>query len=232
MGKITDTARGLLRFLKLLLPVIFISVVIYMFYLRFARTDVEKTADDLEYITKHINTENSGALYKNFDADLVTNSGWLPLDLKTVMTNHGYIVKNRFGSAMIFTEAYRTKEEKDYYRKIRDSGALFSQYYKGKGAYIISFPDIGRSACMMLAQTDWKKQLPHFLGISVGSTDKNNPRAGIDRLDKGLLQGIYEIEYDGSDKAFVANRPLQYAEAFKSCRCFIHNNCIVSLKFF
>lgn len=231
MRKLLDIIKDMVKSLRFIIPFFFILGVIFAFYTLFTKADAEKTVEDIEYVTAKIRDEIAENVFKNFNNDTVVYSNFLPIDIKTRMTDNGYLIRNRFGSTMDFMEAYKTKEEKDYYMSLMDDKLAFNRSYHGTGAYIITFPRIRRSACMLLAQTDWKKKIPNFLGISVGRVKKDNPNIGIERLNLGLLYGLTEIDYEGPDESFVSNRKLQYREAFKACRCLLHNKCIVSLKF-
>ena len=232
MGKLLDIIKDMVKSLRFIIPLLFILGVIFAFYTLFTRTDAEKTVEDIVYITSRIKEDRQETLYKDFNNDTVVYSGFLPIDLRSRMTDNGYLIRNRFGSTMIFKESYKTKEEKDAYMSIKDDQAAFERVYRGTGAYTITFYGIRRSACMLLAQTDWKKKVPNFLGISVGRINRSDPRIGTEKLDLGLLYGLTEIDYDGPDqRSFVSNRTLQYREAFKACRCVLHNKCVVSLKF-
>ncbi|MBR1600651.1 MAG: hypothetical protein IJ677_03650 [Alphaproteobacteria bacterium] len=232
MRKLIDIIKDMAKSLRFIIPLFFIFGVIFAFYTLFTKNDVEETIEDIVYIYNKIKEERQETLFKDFNNDTVVYSNFLPIDIKTRMTNNGYLIKNRFGSEMSFMEAYKTKEEKDYYQSIIKDKWVYSNSYKGTGAYIITFSHIRRSACMLLAQTDWKKKIPGFIGISVGRVgEEGNPNIGVERLNLGLLYGYTEIDYSGPDQSFVANRKLHYNEAFKNCRCLLHNKCIVSLKF-
>ena len=233
MGKLFDVIKDMAKSLRFLLPLAFIAIVIYMFYSLFTKEDAKKTVEDIVYMTTKIREDRQESLFRNFNNDTVVYSNFLPIDLKNRMTDNGYIIENRFGSTMSFMDAYKTKEEKDYYMSLRAQGSrVYAQRYRGTGAYIITFPQIRRSACMLLAQTDWKKKVPNFIGIEVGRVKAGNPNIGTERLNQGILYGLTEIDYEGPDESFVANRKLQYREAFKACKCLVHNKCVVSLKFF
>ena len=229
MEKFFEVIKDLVKSLRFILPTIFILGSVYVFYTSFIRNDTKKTIEDIAFITSHIPENLQNTVYYNFNNDTLVYSNSLPLDVKTKVTDNGYLIRSRFNSFMFITESYRNKEEKDYYYV---GNKPSKRPYKGVRAYILSFPNIRRSACMALAQVDWRKQTPNFLGISVGRMDENNPKIGTERLSLGLLQGYMDIDYDGPDKSFVANRPLIYREAFKHCRCLLHNKCIVSLKFY
>ena len=232
MGKLLDIIKDMMKSLRFIIPLLFIFGVIFAFYTLFTRNDAEKTVDDIIYITRKVREDRQETYFKDFNNDTVVYSNFLPIDLRSRMTDKGYIIKNRFGSIMTFKESYKTKEEKDFYMSIKNDPIVFERAYRGTGAYTITFYGIRRSACMLLAQTDWKKKVPNFLGISVGRINRSDPRIGTEKLDLGLLYGLTEIDYDGpDDRSFVSNRKLQYREAFKACRCLLHNKCVVSLKF-
>lgn len=225
MEKLLSFIKDVAKSFIFILPVAFICLVIYMFYSHFIKVDSMKTVEDIQYMTKKIREERQEVVFMNFDNDTIVYSNFLPIDLKSQITDHGYIIESRFGTKINFIEAYRTSGEKEYY-------ADKSNRYKGKGAYIITFPHIRRSACMHLAQVDWRTKVPNFMGIEVGRTNDENPNIGTERLNLGLLEGENEIDYNGPDESFVANRKLQYREAFKACHCLVHNKCVVSLKFY
>lgn len=231
MEKFLTSLKDLIKSFRFILPFIFIIGVIYAFYARFTKSEAEQTIEDIIYITTKIREGRQEVLFKDFNNDTVVFSGFLPIDLKTSITNKGYSIRNRFGSEMSFREAYKTKQEKDYYENLKKYPEAYEYRYVGTNAYIITFHNIRRSACVNLAQHNWKKDIPNFLGIEVGRINKFNPMVGIERLNMGLLAGLMEIDYDGPDQSFVSNRTLQYREAFKECRCLLHNKCIVSLKF-
>lgn len=232
MGKLLDVIRDMAKSFRFLLPLFFICLVIYLFYARFTKSEAEQTVEDIIYITKKIREERQEIVFRNFDNDTVVYSNFLPIDLKSTMTDNGYLIDSRFGTLIYFMDAYKTKEEKDYYMSLMHDKAAYAKAYKGTGAYIITFPHIRRSACMDLAQVDWKKKVPNFIGIEVGRTKKGNPNIGTERLNQGVLYGLTEVDYNGPDESFVTNRKLQYREAFKACHCLVHNKCVISLKFF
>jgi len=213
-----------------MLPLVFIFAVVVMFYIRFTQTDARQTVKDIIYTTSKISGRPE-TIFADFDNDTVVYSGFLPIDIRNKMTDDGYIITSRFGTKIIFMEAFKTKKEKDYYQSFT-SEKEYKKHYRGSGAYIISFPRIRRSACMLLARTNWRKKIPNFMGIEVGRVNDNNPNVGTERLSQGVLQGVNEVDYNGPDKSFVANRKLSYREAFKSCHCLLHNKCVVSLKFY
>lgn len=230
MHKLFDVIRDMVKSFRFLLPLAFLFVVVIMFYLRFTRTYAEKTVEDIIYTTSKISSRQD-VVFFGFDNDTVVYSGFLPIDVKSKMTDNRYIIRSRFGTQIKFMEAFKTKEEKDYFLSFENEKE-YRKHYKGSGAYIISFPRIRRGACMHLARTNWRKKIPNFMGIEVGRINNNNPNIGTERLNYGLLEGLTEIDYNGPDKSFVANRKLSYREAFKSCRCLLHNKCVVSLKFY
>ncbi|MBQ8482325.1 MAG: hypothetical protein IJ532_07315 [Alphaproteobacteria bacterium] len=232
MQKLLDIIKDMVKSLRFIIPLVFIFGVIFAFYTLFTKADAEQTVEDVVYITKKIKEDRQETYFKDFNNDTVVYSNFLPIDLKTRMTDNGYLIRNRFGSTMTFTESYKTKEEKDFYMSVIDDPAAFEKAYRGTGAYTITFYGIRRSACMLLAQTDWKKKVPNFLGISVGRINPSNPKIGSEKLNLGLLYGLTKIDYEGpDDQAFVSNRTLQYREAFRACKCLLHNKCVVSLKF-
>lgn len=232
MGRLFEIIKDMAKSLRFLLPLVFIMGVIVAFYIRFTKADAEQTVEDIIYMTTQIREGRQETLFRNFNNDTMVYSSFLPIDIRTRMSDKGYLIRSRFGSDMWFMDAYKTKDEKDYYLSIMKDKKAYDELYNGTGAYIISFPHIRRNACMLLAQTDWKKIVPNFLGIEVGRVDKTNPAVGVERLNQGVLDGLGEIDYSGQDNSFVANRVLQYREAFRECKCFLHNECVVSLKFF
>ena len=225
MGKLFDVVKDMAKSFRFLLPLAFICLVIYLFYAHFTKVDAMKTVEDIQYMTKKVREDRQEIAFINFNNDTMVYSNFLPIDLKSRMTDNGYIIKSRFGTVINFIESYKTPEEKAYY-------ADKSNRYKGTEAYIITFPHIRRSACMHLAQVDWRAKVPNFMGIEVGRTNEENPNIGVERLSLGILEGENEIKYNGPDKSFVANRKLHYKEAFKDCHCLVHNKCVVSLKFY
>ena len=232
MGRLFDVIKDMAKSLRFLLPLAFICLVIYLFYARFTKSEAEQTVEDIIYITKKISEERQEVTYRHFDNDTVVYSNFLPIDMKSRMTDDGYIIRSRFGTLIYFMDAYKTKEEKEHYMSLIHDKVAYAKAYNGTGAYIITFPRIRRSACMNLAQVDWKKKVPTFIGIEVGRVKKGNPNIGTERLNQGVLFGLTEIDYNGPDKSFVTNRKLQYREAFKACHCLVHNKCVISLKFF
>lgn len=232
MNNFLEVLRDMSKSLRFLLPLVFIFGVIIAFYIRFTQTDANKTVEDVIYTTTKIREGLQDVVYRGFDNDTVVYSGFLPIDIKSRMTDKGYVIRSRFGTPFYFMEAFRTTEEKAKFLTF-ESEKDYKMYYKGSKAYIISFPRIRRSACMILAQTNWKKKIPNFFGIEVGRISEDNPKVGTEKLSLGLLEGLMEIDYDGPDnKSFVANRRLSYREAFKACHCLLHNKCVVSLKFY
>lgn len=230
MQRFFEVVKDMAKSFRFMLPLVFIFAVILMFYLRFTQSDARQTVKDIIYTTSKISSRQE-VLFSDFNNDTVVYSGYLPIDIKSRMTDDGYIIRSRFGTQIKFMEAFKTKEEKEYFLSFKNEKE-YKKHYKGSGAYIISFPRIRRSACMRLARTNWRKKVPNFMGIEVGRINNNNPNVGTERLNYGLLAGLSKIDYDGPDKSFVANRRLSYREAFKSCHCLLHNKCVVSLKFY
>lgn len=231
MKKLLDIFKDLLKFARYMIPVIFFIAVAYTFYLRFTKMDAEQTVEDIIYITTRIREDRQETVFRNFNNDTVVYGGFLPIDIKTRPSDIGYIIKNRFGSDMFFRDSYKTKDERDYYVSLSKRYEDYSPFYQGVGAYTITFSNLKRRACMLLAQEDWKKAVPNFFGMEVGAVTEQEPNNGWEKLNQGLLVDVNGLDYTGTDNSLVANRPLEFREAFRECKCFIKDNCVVSLKF-
>lgn len=230
MDKIKEIIRSLLRFLVYLLPVIFILIVGYIFYLKITKYRVEKTQEDLVYFMQHVRDNYPSARYMDFNADFIGYSDFLPLDVKIKQSDTGNDIYNRFGGKMIFNESPKTIAERKNYLYIKREEKMFKAQYKGLGAYVVMFTELKRHECIEMAITDWKSVLPNFMGVEASFVSEREPYNGLERINYFLLTDNQDEEYKSADNGTVSRKPLTQWEALRACNC-MTDNCVVTLKF-
>ncbi len=228
--KIREILRSLLRFLVFILPVIFVLVVSYIFYLKLTNNRVEKTQEDLVYFMQRVRLNYPSAKYMDFNADFIGYSDFLPLDVKIKQSDDGNEIYNRFGGKMIFNESPKTLAERKNYLYIKREEKMFQTQYQGLGAYIITFTDLHRHECVEMAMTDWKASLPNFMGLEASFVSAREPYNGLERVNYYLLTDNQNEEYESIDNGTVSRQPLNRWDAMRACGC-LSDNCMVTLKF-
>ena len=230
MDKLREILRSLLRLLVIVLPIIFILVVGYIFYLKITKNRVEKTQEDLVYFMQRVRLNYPSVKYMDFNADFIGYSDFLPLDVKIKQADAGSEIYNRFGGKMVFNESPKTTEERRNYLYIKREAKMFQAQYQGLGAYVILFTDLQHQECVEMAMTDWKVYLPNFMGVEASFVTAREPYNGLERINYYLLTDNEGEVYESADNGVVSRKPLGRWEAMKACKC-ISNNCTVALKF-
>ena len=177
-----------LKILKISIPIIFIIVVAYMFYIKITNVRVENTQNDIIMVVENIkNYVKDGGKLNDFNADFIAYSGYLPSDVQTKQTERGYSILNRFGGKLMFHEAFLDTAERDKYMEMAKDPRLLKNQYRGLHAYTILFTELRRRECRGLAQVNWKARLPNFMGMEISYISLHNPYNGINKLSRGLL---------------------------------------------
>lgn len=230
MDKIRELLRSLLRLLVIILPIIFILVVGYIFYLKLTRNRVEKTQEDLVYFMQRVRLNYPSAKYMDFNADFIGYSDFLPLDVKIKQTDTGSEIYSRFRGRMIFNESPKTTEERRNYLYIKREEKMFQTQYKGLGAYVIMFKDLRHQECVELAIADWKTIFPNYMGQEASFITEREPYNGLERINYYILTDNEGEVYESADNGVVSRKPLDRWEAMKACKC-LSDNCTFALKF-
>ena len=230
MDKLRELIRAFLRLLVIVLPIIFILIVGYIFYLKITRTRVEKTQEDLAYFMQRVRLNYPSTKYMDFNADFIGYSDFLPLDVKIKQSDEGSEIYNRFGGKMIFNESPKTLKERKHYLYIRREEKMFEAQYQGLGAYVVLFTELRHHECVEMAITDWKAYFPNFVGIEVSYVSAREPYNGLERINYYLLTDNPGEVYESADNGKVSRRPFGRWDAMKACKC-ISDNCTVALKF-
>lgn len=230
MDKFKELLRTVLRFLVFLLPVIFIAIVSYIFYLKLTQYRVEKTQEDLVYFMQRVRDNYASPKYMDFNSDFIGYSEFLPLDVKIKQSDTGNEIYNRFGGKMIFSESPRTLAERKNYLYIRREEKMFKTQYNGLSAFMITFTDLKHRECVDMAMVDWKKYLPNFIGLEAAFISAREPYNGLERINYYLLTDNQNEEYQSADNGTVSRQPLSRWQAVKACGC-LTDNCVVTLKF-
>lgn len=221
-----DRISGLL---KILLPFVLITMVVYLFYLKSTKNRVLKTSEDLVYIMNMVKTRHMSTVYKEFTADYVAYSQFLPIDMKTRKENGLYQIISRFGTKMEFMESPKTKAEHDEYTRLKANPALYKTQYHGLNAYIMSISKLHKKECVWLAQTRWDRIIPTFIGLEASYISSLHPYNGLDKLHNAVFMDTDGSAYSGSDKGVAQRRPLTEREAEKACRC-VMRSCTFAIK--
>lgn len=230
MDKFKEILRKLLRFLVFFLPLIFIAIVVYIFYLKITSNRVEKTEDDLIYFTQRVRTNYPSVKYMDFNSDFIGYSDFLPLDIKVKQSDSGNEIYNRFGGKMIFTESPKNIAERKHYLYIKREEKMFRAQYQGLGAYVIMFTELKRHECVAMAMTNWKASLPSFMGLEASYVTERERYNGLEKINYYLLTDNQDEEYQSADNGTVSRQPLTQWEAMKACGC-LRDNCTIALKF-
>ena len=227
------------KILKISIPVIFITVITYLFYMRLTVIRTEKTYDDIVMVVENIkNYVKDGGKLKNFNSDFIAYSGYISSDLRMEQTERGNIIYNRYGGLLIFNEAFLNSSERNNYMQMAKDPRLLKNQYKGLNAYTILFTELRRRECRELSQVNWRLKLKNFMGMEVSYITEKNPYNGINKLNRGLLTDNSGREEDvgeyvnlfGGDEGLLSRRTLSKWEAVGACRC-LTDNCTFALKF-
>lgn len=231
MDKIKDIIRKLLHFLVYFLPLIFIVIVVYIFYLKITKNRVEQTEADLIYFTQRVRTNYPSVKYMDFNSDFIGYSDFLPLDIKVKQSDAGNEIFNRFGGKIIFTESPKTLAERKNYLYIKREEKMFKAQYQGLGAYVVLFTELKRHECITMAMTNWRASLPSYMGMEVSYITEREPYNGLEKINYYLLADNQDEEFKSADNGLLTRQPLNQWDALKACNC-LRDNCTVALKFF
>ena len=115
------------------------------------QNNVKKTLADVVQIVNNMSETFEGR-YPTLDANLLVLQNILPYDFPVRKTEKSYDFSNRFGGKVFFYNAYNTVAEREENSEIL-------------GAYIILFTRLTKKECKKLAQIDWRRKMPNFLGV-------------------------------------------------------------------
>ncbi len=231
MDRLKELVRKLLRFLVFMLPLFFVLIVGYIFYLKLTNSRIEQTQEDLVYFMQRVRQNYPSAKYMDFNSDFIGYSDFLPLNVKIKQSDEGSEIYNRFGGKMVFNETPKTLAERKNYLYIRREEKMFKAQYQGLGAYVILFTGLKHRECIAMSMTDWRSAFPNFMGLEASFISAREPYNGSELISYYLLQDNQDEVYKSADKGTLSRQPLTRWEAVKACGC-LSDNCTVALKFF
>ncbi|MBR1825821.1 MAG: hypothetical protein IJ770_04460 [Alphaproteobacteria bacterium] len=231
MEKFKEIVKDIIRIFVYILPVVAVFVFGYIVYLKITRNHIYDTQKDIAAFVRNVNTRYNTTIYKNFDTDFVSYSGYLPMDLKIKSTDHGNEIINRFGGKMVFKESPKTVEERKEFKYLSRERKMFAAHYNGLGAYTIMFTELKTQECVGLATTDWKKIVPNFMGLEASYVSKKHPFNGVENLNFQILEDNENETAEASrDEGVISRTPLVLYDALQACAC-RGDSCQVALKF-
>jgi len=203
---------------------------LYLLYIRGVRNNFQQTISDVEYINKYIYLNLSG-LKKNFSNDTVVYSNALPLDMERKQLENGFKITHRFHGDLRFTEAFAKKEERTLFLALKDNKERYNQISPGLGAYIMTFMNLSRSQCILMAMHNWRNVYSNYLGMEVARINPQAPYVGIYNLNYYVLFDNKDENFDTKDTGTLSRTYLNQQQAEQACDCLL-DECMVSLKFF
>ena len=207
----------ILRLLYLLLPLFFLLFGGYVAYFRiYLQNNVKKTLADVVQIVNNMSETFEGR-YPTLDANLLVLQNILPYDFPVRKTEKSYDFSNRFGGKVFFYNAYNTVAEREENSEIL-------------GAYIILFTRLTKKECKKLAQIDWRRKMPNFLGIEASYLSAQKSFNGVYNLRNHLLFDNLHEKYLTKDEGMIRRRSMNRLETKEACGCLI-NTCTIALKF-
>lgn len=230
MEKLKEIIKGIIKVLVYLLPVLFALILGYIIYLKIVRNRIYDTQQDIAIFIRNVNTRYNRNVYKNFDTDFVSYSGYLPMDLKVKSTEHGNDIISRFGGKMIFKESPKTIEERKEFKYLSRERKMFEAHYEGLGAYTVMFTELKTQECVGLATTNWKKIVPNFMGLEASHVSKRHPYNGIENLNFFILEDNGDEEIKSRDEGLISRTPMILYDALRACAC-VGESCQIALKF-
>lgn len=206
-----------LKLLYFCLPLFCLVFGLYFAYFHiFLNNNILKTKNDIVQIVSNMSETFKGS-YPSLDANILVMQNILPYDFPIRKTVNSYDVSNRFGGKIFFYNAYNTLAE-----RIDNPDNL--------SAYIILFTRLTKKECKKLAQTDWRRNFPNFLGLEASYLSAQKTFNGVYNLRNYLLFDNLNEQYNSRDEGFITRRHLSRQETKVACGCLL-NTCTVALKF-
>lgn len=217
MSEQKSSFETVLKLLYFLLPLFFVLFGSYVAYFRiYLQNNVKKTQADVVQIVNNM-TETFEGKYPTLDANLLMVQNILPYDFPVRKTKNSYNFFNRFGGKVFFYNAYNTIAEREQNPEVL-------------GAYIILFTQLTKKECKKLAQIDWRRKIPNFLGVEASYLSAQKTFNGVYNLRSHLLFDNLNEKYESRDEGIISRRSMNRAETKEACGCLI-NTCTVALKF-
>jgi hypothetical protein len=215
-----------------IVPIAIIGCGVYFYFHSRQSRCMMQTKNDITYITQGIKSTFMGQKYYLFDnTSVALSDNILPFDIETKNTAKGYIIPNRFGGKMYFYEAFAKISERTLYFANYKDPEKYNKIYGGVSAYILLLTNLNKDACMLMAETDWRRQIPNFLGLEASAVTASTPYNGFYNLRTYLLvDNLNETYKKTSDFGTISRKPMSGDEADQACNC-RWNNCMVALKF-
>lgn len=206
-----------LKLLYFCLPLFFLIFGAYFAYFHISiNNNILKTKNDITIIVNNMSESFKGQ-YPALDANIIVMQNILPYDFPVKKSINTYDISNRFGGKLFFYNAYNTVQE-----RYENPDVL--------GAYIILLTRLTKKECKKLAQIDWRRQSPNFLGLEASYLTAQKNFNGVYNLRNYLLFDNLNEQYSSRDEGIITRRSLNRYETKEACDCLI-NTCTVALKF-
>src|SRR5574344_2119682 len=225
---------GVLKLLYRLLPLVLVVFGGYFGYGLYQQNKISKTYGDVLNVTKNVKAKYVG-IYKNLDTREMVLNNLLDFADNIKETPNGYDVPNRFGGKTYFYEALNTKAERTLYYGLITDMNKYHQIYPGVTAFIILYTGLEQKVCKKLAQTNWKKFIPNFVGLEASYITPTAKYNGISKLKINFTVDDSEndVTYAKSnfqDKGYISSTPMTDEQSTTACAC-EKDNCTIALKF-
>ena len=206
----------------------------FLYFGHFEKNKIQKALENISSLVENIDKKFSNDKYKEFSTSTVALTA-LPYDMNSYKKDGNTHIFNPFNGEFIISEAMYNKAERTLYFALYDKQDQYHKVYSGVTAYLLTITNLNRYECMQLAQVDWAKSFPNFMGIEPSFRSDKNPDNGIYNLANYVLSDNQDEKNINDmktlDEGKVFKEPLSTKEAFMQCKCFI-SKCSVALKFY
>ncbi len=229
-GRLWDSICYSLNAIRYVIPFALVIGGLYLLYIRNVRNDFQRTISDVEYMNRNIYLNLSGPK-KGLTNDSIVYSNVLPLDMERKQLESGFKITHRFNGDLKFTEAFANKDERTLFLALRDNKERYNQISSGLGAYIMTFMNLSRSQCILMAMHNWRNVSSNYLGMEVSRINPQAPYVGIYNLNYYILFDNKDETFDTKDTGTLSRSYLNQQQAEKACDCLL-DECMISLKFY
>ena len=229
-GRLWDSIVYSMGILRNFLPVILIVGGGYLLYIRSVRNDFQMTITDVKNINESMFVNMNGPK-SGLSIDTAVFAGVIPMDMKREQFSDGYKVYHRFGGELKLTESFATTEERTLYLALQNNKERYNQISKGLGAYMMTFLNLSRSQCKLMAMNNWRNVYSNYLGMEVARINPKSNFIGTYNLNHYVLFNNKDEKFDTKDTGVITRTYLNEQQATKACNCLV-DECMVTLKFY
>ena len=206
----------------------------FLYFGYYERNKIIQTIKEVTEIVQSVNDKYKHGKYKEFNSNSVAMTA-LPYNVVPKKQKEKYIIPNRFGGEMIFSEAVYNKDERTLYFALYDKPEQYKKLYDGVTAFVLLLTNLNRYECMQLAQVDWTTQIPAFMGMEPSFMLPQNPDNGIYNLSNYVLADNSDEKDINTlktlDEGKVSKTPMSAQDALQNCKC-LFSGCSIALKFY